>query len=93
MTEQTERTRVSYAARRSGLSPATIRRCVRLGLVDESLREEDLVELRRIRRLRELEVNQAGAEIIVRMRRRIVSLQLELRELQYRDGPQEKQGV
>ena len=39
-------------------------------------------ELRRIRRLTDLGVNLAGAEIILRMRRRIEELQIEIARLQ-----------
>jgi DNA-binding transcriptional MerR regulator len=73
MTQQ--QTSIDIAARRTGLEPDVIRRFVRVGLVSRSMTENDLAELRRIRRLTELKVNLAGAEIIVRMRRRIIQLQ------------------
>lgn len=75
MPQRQEQPSIDIAARRTGLEPHTIRRCVRMGLVSGSLTKQDLAELRRVRRLTELEVNLAGVEIIVRMRRRIVELQ------------------
>jgi DNA-binding transcriptional MerR regulator len=78
MTQRQQHTAIDIAARRTGLEPRTIRRCLRVGLVSTSLTEDDLAELRRVRRLTELEVNLAGVEIIVRMRRRIVELEAEL---------------
>ncbi len=66
---------ISVAARRTGLSPGTVRRYVRRGLVSDKLTESDLGELRRIRRLRDLGVNLAGVEIILRMRSLFVELQ------------------
>lgn len=78
MSQQQKTISLEIAARKTGLAPQTIRRCVRVGLVGEPLTEEDLVDLRRVRRLTELEVNMAGVEIIVRMRHRILELQTEL---------------
>jgi DNA-binding transcriptional MerR regulator len=75
MLQRQQQTSIDIAARRTGLEVHTIRRCVRVGLVSDSLTECDLAELRRVRRLTELGVNQAGVEIIVRMRRRMVELQ------------------
>lgn len=72
---------VSVAARRCGLSPTTVRRYIRWGLVQTPLTEEDLVALRRIRRLTELGINLAGVEVILRMRRRIEELLEELHRL------------
>jgi DNA-binding transcriptional MerR regulator len=66
------------AAERTGLDVEVVRHCVRVGLVTEPLRDKDLAELRRVRRLTALEVDLAGVEIIVRMRRRIESLQAEI---------------
>ena len=42
---------ISLAVRRTGISPRTVRRYVRRGLVGDVLTEADLAELRRIRRL------------------------------------------
>jgi DNA-binding transcriptional MerR regulator len=78
MTQEQEPLSIDTAARRTGLESHTIHHCVQIGLVSDSLTEEDLVELRRVRRLTELEVNLAGVEIILRMRRRLVELQAEL---------------
>jgi hypothetical protein len=66
------------AVRQTGLSPQAVEDCVERRLVREPLSDADLLELRRIRRLRELGVNMAGIEIILRMRRRIQFLQAEL---------------
>lgn len=81
MTQEQKPMTIDAAARRTGLESHTIHHCVRIGLVSDSLTEEDLVELRRVRRLTELEVNLAGVEIILRMRRHIVELQAELAHL------------
>jgi DNA-binding transcriptional MerR regulator len=80
MAQRQQHTSIDMAARRTGLETHTIRRCVRVGLVSRSLIDDDLAELRRIRRLTELGVNLAGAEIIVRMRRRMVELQTALEQ-------------
>ena len=47
-------------------------------LVAVPITSGDLVELRRIRRLRELGVNMPGIEVILHMRRRIRALQTEV---------------
>jgi DNA-binding transcriptional MerR regulator len=65
---------VTIAARRMGLEPHIVRHCVQIGLLGETLTEDELIELRRVRRLTELGVNLAGVEIILRMRRRILAL-------------------
>lgn len=78
---------ISRAARRAGVETAVVRHCVEVGLVNEKLIEDDLAELRRVRRLTALGVNLPGAEIILRMRRRIEELQAELARLQGRLGP------
>jgi len=79
---KTERTiTVTLAARQCQVSRRTVRRYVRRGLVDEPLTPEDLVTLRRIRRLTELGVNLAGVEVILHMRRRILELQAEMERL------------
>lgn len=69
---------IRTAVRLTGLSPQVVEDCVERRLVREPLSDADLLELRRIRRLRELGVNMAGIEIILRMRRRIQFLQAEL---------------
>ncbi|HEY68289.1 MAG: MerR family DNA-binding transcriptional regulator [Chloroflexi bacterium] len=80
--EQTACITITVAARRTGLSPSTVRRYIRLGLVSEVLTEADLAELRRIRRLTDLGVNLAGVEIILHMRRQIESLREEVARLE-----------
>ena len=72
---------ITVAARRTGVSPSTVRRYIRRGLADDTLAEADLAELRRIRRLTDLGVNLAGVEIILRMRRQIEVLQAEVAQL------------
>jgi MerR family transcriptional regulator/heat shock protein HspR len=89
MTQRQQHTSIEVAARRTGLEPHTIRRCLRVGLVSRSLTEDDLADLRRVRRLTELEVNLAGVEIIVRMRRRIVELEAELAHLRQHGNREE----
>ena len=69
---------VTVASARVGLSPRVVGYCVEVGIVSEELTEGDLEELRRVRRLRELGVNLAGVEIILRMRQRIVKLESEV---------------
>jgi hypothetical protein len=80
MTQRQQETSIDIAARQTGLETRTVRPCVQVGLVSRSLTEDDLAELRRVRRLTELKVNLAGVEIIVRMRRRIVELQTALEQ-------------
>ena len=70
------------AARRSGLPVHTVHRCIQEGLIVEPLIEDDLIVLRRIRRLTDIGVNLAGVEIILRMRQRILELLHELERLQ-----------
>jgi hypothetical protein len=69
---------VRTAVRQTGLSPQVVEECVERRLIREPLTDADLLELRRIRRLRELGVNIQGIEIILRMRHRIQVLQAEL---------------
>jgi hypothetical protein len=69
---------ISLAVRQSGLSRRAVLECVERRLVVEPLTDQDLIELRRIRRLREMGVNMPGIEIILRMRRRIQEMQAEL---------------
>jgi hypothetical protein len=73
---------VRAAVRKTGLSQQTVLECMARELVMEPLTEADLVELRRIRRLRELGVDLPGIEIVLHMRRRIQALQA---ELEYRE--------
>lgn len=69
---------ITAIARRLGLSSDTVHYCLEVELVGQSLTEPDLAELRRVRRLLDLEVNLAGAEIILRMRRQIQSMQAQM---------------
>ena len=69
---------VNTAGKRTGLPPQVVEECMERSLVREPLTDADLLELRRIRRLQELGVNLQGIEIILRMRRRIQMLQVEL---------------
>jgi len=64
------------------VAPCTVQRYIRRGLASEILTDDDLVELRRIRRLTDLGVNLAGVEIILRMRRQIEELHAEVARLQ-----------
>ena len=73
---------ITTAARQTGLSTRTIRRYVRQGLINERLTEEDLAEVRRIRRLTNLGVNLAGVEVILRMRQRLEELHVEVARLE-----------
>ena len=79
--EQMTRITIAVAARRTGVSPSTVRRYIRRGLADDTLTEAGLAELRCIRRLTDLGVNLAGVEIILRMRRQIEVLQAEVAQL------------
>ena len=74
---------VRVAVRRTGLSDRQVRTCIERGLVVEPISADDLRELRRIRRLRELGVNWAGIEIILNMRRRMRAMQAERIRRQY----------
>jgi DNA-binding transcriptional MerR regulator len=79
---------ISVASRMADVSPAVVRRYIQLGLINSVLTHEDLATLRRVRRLRSLGVNQAGIEIILRMRQQIEALRTEnahLRSLRQRD--------
>lgn len=80
--EETTCITITVAARRAGMSPHIVRRCIQQRLVDEVLTEADLAELRCIRRLTDLGVNMAGVEIVLRMRRQIEELQAEIARLE-----------
>lgn len=82
--------RISVVADMLGIHPQTLRLYERKGLVRPSrtvgrtrmYSPEDVDELRRILRLgRDLGVNLAGVEIILRMRRQMMAMQEELEEL------------
>jgi len=84
MTKHTTRITIRVAARRAGVSPRTVRRYVRRGLVSEPLTEDDLAQLRCVRRLTRLGINLAGVEAILRMRSRIEELQARIERLEVR---------
>ena len=65
-------------ARRLGLSPDTVHYCLDVELVHQPISEPDLAELRRARRLLDLEVNLAGVEIILRMRKQMRAMQTQV---------------
>ena len=66
-----------------GLTPHMVEYYVEVGLVEEPFTEEDWAELRRIRRLQEdLGLDEVGIEIALRMRRRIMALQMEINRLE-----------
>lgn len=72
---------IRTAARRAAVDGQVVQYCVEVGLMKERLNDADLRELRRVRRLMSLGVNLEGAEIILRMRRRIQELEAELSRL------------
>ena len=73
---------ITVAAQRVGVSPRTVRRYVQRGLLGETLTEDALAELRRIRRLTELGINLSSVEIILTMRRQIKQLRAEVARLE-----------
>jgi hypothetical protein len=80
--QDTEVISVSIAVQRTGLSRRVVLECVERRWVVEPLTHQDLVDLRRIRRLQELGVNMPGIEIILHLRRRILELQAEVSRLE-----------
>jgi DNA-binding transcriptional MerR regulator len=79
---QTTAMSISRAAQQAGVEVYVVRHCVKVGLVEERLTEQDLAELRRVRRLMTLGINLPGAEVVLRMRRRIRELQAEVIRLE-----------
>ena len=73
---------ITVASRMADVAPSTVRRYIRLGLINGALTYEDLATLRRVRRLRSLGVNLAGVEIILRMRQQIEELRSDVARLQ-----------
>ena len=65
-------------AQQLGLSQEVVSYCLEAGLVQPPLTETALAELRRVRRLQELEVNLPGVEIILRMRQRMQIMQAKM---------------
>jgi hypothetical protein len=72
---------IRSAAQRAAVDVQVVEYCIEVGLMKDGLAEADLCELRRVRRLMSLGVNLHGAEIILRMRRRIQELEAELNRL------------
>lgn len=75
---------LTRAARRAGVDVQVVQYCVEVGVMEEELTADDLVELRRVRRLMSLGINLPGAEVILRMRRRIEELEAEIARLESR---------
>ena len=82
---------ISIAARMVGVRTHTLRYYERIGIIEPSrslgnirlYSERDLAQLRRVKTLMEdLGVNLAGAEVILRMTRRISELQHQVEELE-----------
>ena len=65
-------------ARRLSLSPDTVHYCLDVELIRQPMTELDLAELRWAHRLLDLEVNLAGLEIILRMRKQMCAMQAQL---------------
>jgi DNA-binding transcriptional MerR regulator len=74
------------AAAACRMDVGTVWQYAELGLITpspEGYSDDDLAELRRVRRLREeLELDHPAIEIVLRMRRRIVSLEGRIRKLE-----------
>ena len=83
MTKRTQYSaEITAIARRLGLPPDTVYYCLEVELVGQPLTELDLAELRRARRLMDhLEVNLAGVEIVLRMRKQIQAMQAQMDEM------------
>ena len=75
---------IRTASRLAAVDVQVVEYCIEASLTEERLTEADLCELRRVRRLMSLGVNLHGAEIILRMRRRIQELEAELTRLKTR---------
>jgi hypothetical protein len=84
MSQRQERTYISIttAVRRTGLSEEIVQECVMREIVTDPLTDEDVIELRRIRRLQDLGVNLQGIEVILHMRQRMKELRAELNHAQ-----------
>lgn len=84
MSEPERRTTISItrAAQQAGVEVYVVRHCVEVGLLEEDLTEQNLAELRRVRRLMTLGINLPGVEVVLRMRRRIQELQAEVIRLE-----------
>ncbi len=73
---------IKRAARQAGVDVHVVQHCVEVGVMEETLTDEDLAELRRVRRLMSLGINLPAVEIILRMRRRIEELEGEIARLE-----------
>lgn len=82
--EQSMSITIHQAAQQAGVEVYIVRHCVEVGLMDKELTQQDLGELRRVRRLMALGVNLPGVEVILRMRHRIQELQAEIVRLERR---------
>jgi len=84
--EKRERTTITVnkAARQAGVEVRVVRYCIEVGVTKEELTEDDVAELRRVRRLTSLGINLPGVEVILRMRRRIKALEAEVARLERR---------
>ncbi|HSJ58684.1 MAG TPA: hypothetical protein VLC95_15985 [Anaerolineae bacterium] len=77
---------IRTAVRRSGLSEEIVHECVMRQIVADPLTDDDLRELRRVRRLQELGVNLQGIEVIMHMRQQIQALRAEMDRMQHLFG-------
>jgi DNA-binding transcriptional MerR regulator len=75
---------IKKAAEQANVDVYVVRHCVEVGLMERQLNEDDLAELRRVRRLMTLGINLPGVEVVLRMRRRIQELQAEMIRLERR---------
>ncbi len=75
----------SQAAAAATLDVAVVRLCAEHGLIapTQGYAEDDMAELRRVRRLTEvLDLDYAAVEVVLRMRRRLLALQAEVQRLE-----------
>ena len=85
MTTIPVRLSLEEAAALASLEVAVVRYCAEAGLIAPAAGygEAELAELRRVRRLiDDLELNMPAVEVMLRMRRRMLALQAELRRLE-----------
>jgi len=78
---------IKTAVRRTGLSEEIVQECVTREIVASPLTDDELRELRRVRRLQELGVNLQGIEVIMHMRQQIEALRAEMARMQRLFGP------
>jgi hypothetical protein len=75
----------SEAAAAAALDVALVRLCAEHGLIapTQGYADDDLAELRRVRRLTEvLDLDYAAVDVVLRMRRRMLALQAEVQRLE-----------